>query len=145
MASKKIASAILIDTSALLALANQRDQYHTSAVAIALRALESGSRFVGTVVILAEFQAHILYLMGPARARAIVTDLMNDPMYDWRDVSAELVSAAVSAWLERYRDQRFSLADAVSFEVMSRNGIEQAFAFDSHFRTAGFEILAEVR
>ncbi len=28
----------------------------------------------------AEFQAHFLYLVGPARARAIVTDLMNDPM-----------------------------------------------------------------
>ncbi len=141
MARKKLASSILIDTSALLALANPRDQYHARAVAIARRALESGSRFVGTVLILAEFQAHFLYLMGPARARAIVTDLMNDPMYEWRDVSAELVTAAVSAWLERFRDQRFSLADAVSFEVMSRDGLEQAFAFDRGFRTAGFEML----
>ncbi len=81
-------------------------------------------------------------LISPARARAIVTDLMNDPLYEWRDVSAELVTAAVSAWLERFRDQRFSLADAVSFEVMSRDGLEQAFAFDRHFRTAGFEMLA---
>ena len=101
-----------------------------------------GSRLVGTVLILAEFQAHFLYLMGPARARAIVTDLMNDPMYEWRDVSAELVTAAVSAWLERFRDQRFSLADAVSFEVMSQDGLGQAFAFDGRFRTAGFELLA---
>jgi hypothetical protein len=35
-----------------------------------------------------------------------------------------------------------SLADAVSFEVMSRDGLEQAFAFDRRFRTAGFEMLA---
>ncbi len=111
------------------------------AVAIAKRLVESGSRLIGTVLILAEFQAHFLYLLGPARARAIVTDLMNDPMYEWRDVSAELVTAAVSAWLERFRDQRFSLADAVSFEVMSQDGLEQAFAFDRHFRTAGFEML----
>ncbi len=46
----------------------------------------------------------------------------------------------MSAWLERLRE-RFSLADAVSFEVMSRDGLEQAFAFDRHFRTAGFEML----
>ena len=45
-------------------------------------------------------------------------------------------------WLERFRDQRFSLADAVSFEVMSRDGLEQAFAFDRGFGTAGFEMLA---
>ncbi len=141
MARKKIASSVLIDTSALLALANPRDQYHARAVVIARRTVESGSRFVGTVLILAEFQAHFLYLSGPARARAIVTDLMNDPMYEWQDVSAELVSAAISAWLERFRDQRFSLTDAVSFEVMSRDGLEQAFAFDRHFRTAGFEML----
>ena len=67
---------------------------------------------------------------------------MTDPMYEWRDVSAELVTAAVSAWLERFRDQRFSLADAVSFEVMSRDGLEQAFAFDRRSRTAGFEMLS---
>ncbi len=29
-----------------------------------------------------------------------------------------------------------------SFEVMSQDGLEQAFAFDRHFRTAGFEMLA---
>ena len=81
-------------------------------------------------------------LMSPARARAIVTDLMSDPLYEWRDVSAELVTAAVSAWLERFRDRRFSLADAVSFEVMSRDGLEQAFGPDRHFRTAGFGILS---
>ena len=67
---------------------------------------------------------------------------MNDPLYEWRDVSAELVAAAVSSWLERFRDQRFSLADAVSFEVMSQDSLEQAFAFDRRFRTAGFDIVA---
>ena len=71
-----------------------------------------------------------------------MADLLKDPLYEWRDVSAELVSAGVSAWLERFRDQRYSLADAVSFEVMSRDGLEQAFAFDRGFRTAGFEMLA---
>ena len=48
----------------------------------------------------------------------------------------------MSGWLELFRDRRFSLADAVSFEVMSRDGLEQAFAFDRHFRRAGFEMLA---
>ncbi len=70
-----------------------------------------------------------------------MTDLMNDPLYEWRDVSAELVTAAVSAWLERFRDQLFSLADAVSSEVMSQDALEQVFAFDRGFRPAGFEML----
>jgi predicted nucleic acid-binding protein len=40
--------------------------------------------------------------------------------------------------LRRYKDQDFSYTDAVSFALMQREGIEEAFAFDAHFRTMGF-------
>ncbi len=142
MARDAITTNALIDTSALLALANPRDQHHEQAVSIVRSVVRSGNKLVGTVVVLAEFQAHYLYLTDPGRARAVTIDLLNDPMYEWRDVSAELLTGAVSGWLERFHDQAFSLADAVSFEVMSREGIAQAFAFDKHFRTAGFGTLA---
>jgi len=51
------------------------------------------------------------------------------------------VRDAVSAWLERFRDQRFSMTDAVSFEVMRRERLKTAFAFDQDFETAGFGLL----
>ena len=35
----------------------------------------------------------------------------------------------------RYQDQAYSLVDAVSFQLMTRYRIENAFAFDHHFRT----------
>src|SRR5688572_21454187 len=47
-----------IDTGALLALASSRDQYHEQAVAIERRFRRSGGRWVGTVLVLAELQAH---------------------------------------------------------------------------------------
>jgi hypothetical protein len=50
--------------------------------------------------------------------------------------------AASAAWLDRHRDQDVTLTDAVSFEVMRRQRIRQAFAFDTHFLTAGFEFLS---
>ena len=56
----------------------------------------------------------------------------------WAD--EELTSAAIDRWLLRYRDQAFSLTDAVSFEVMQREGIREAFAFDEDFVRAGFAI-----
>jgi len=40
--------------------------------------------------------------------------------------------------LRRYADQGFSLADAVSFALMHRRGIQEAFTFDRHFMVAGF-------
>ena len=40
--------------------------------------------------------------------------------------------------LEKYQDQDFSYTDAVSFAVMRELKIGKAFAFYSHFSTAGF-------
>jgi predicted nucleic acid-binding protein len=52
-----------------------------------------------------------------------------------------LVSDAVFSWLDRSPDQSFPLADAVSFELMRRERLTRAFAFDQHYVTAGFELL----
>lgn len=131
----------LIDTSALLALANPRDQYHSAAVSLARRHVRAGGRFLGTVLVLGEFHAHLLYRAGPKRARTVVSDLLRDPLYSWSEIDVELLTSAVSVWLERFADQKFSLIDAVSFEVMQRNKMTSAFAFDRHFSAAGFELL----
>jgi predicted nucleic acid-binding protein len=39
--------------------------------------------------------------------------------------------------------QCFSYVDAVSFVLMRRRQIETAFAYDRHFRTVGFRLLAD--
>ncbi len=65
---------------------------------------------------------------------------MGDPLSEWRDVSVPLIEAAVVGWLGRFADQRFSLTD-VSFELMRRERLTAAFAFDEDFRTAGYELL----
>jgi predicted nucleic acid-binding protein len=44
-------------------------------------------------------------------------------------------------WLARFADQRFSLTDAVSFEIMRLERISNAFAFDSDFIRADFQLL----
>ena len=131
----------LVDTSALVALSRARDQYHARAVAIAERHLASGGRFLGTPMILGEFHSHLLYLRGAPEARAAVTHLLNDPAHEWAEVTEDLVRDAVTGWLVRFADQRFSLVDAVSFEVMRREKVTHAFAFDRHFEVAGLKVL----
>lgn len=39
------------------------------------------------------------------------------------------------------RGRDFSLSDAVGFEIMRREGLTHAFAFDHHFGIAGFHRL----
>lgn len=132
---------VLVDTGALLALSRPQDQYHARAVAIEDRYLGSGGQYVSTTLILGELHSHLLYLRGAKEARTILLHLLDDPVHEWIEVSMALVRDAVTNWLARFSDQRFSLVDAVSFEVMRRRGLGQAFAFDNHFEVAGFELL----
>jgi len=62
-------------------------------------------------------------------------------VHDWLPVSSNLEREAVTRWLVRFSDQDFSLIDAVSFEVMRRNRVTHAFAFDRQFAIAGFTLL----
>jgi hypothetical protein len=131
-----------VDTGALVALAAPRDQYHARARETARRHLAAGRTLCGTTLVLGEFHGLLLKRAGGETARRTVAAVIADPAYEWLDAPAELVRAAVGAWLDRYRDQDFTLTDAVSFEVMRRERIRQAFAFDSHFVAAGFELLS---
>ena len=129
------------DTSALLAIAHARDQYHARAVTIARRFLKDGGRFVGTPLVLGELHGLLRYRRDGASARKVIRAVMDDAAYEWIDAPAELLSAAVANWIDRFPDQPFTLADAVSFETMRRERLTTAFSFDPHFRTAGFSLL----
>ncbi|MDX1494643.1 MAG: PIN domain-containing protein [Longimicrobiales bacterium] len=135
----------LVDTGALLALTHQRDQHHSEAVRIAHGHRALGGTFVGTTLVLSEFYSHLLYLRDAGVARTALRLLMQDPMNSWLSVGPELVDQARANWLARYEHQPFSLVDAVSFEVMAQEGVTHAFAFDHHFKVAGFELLRAPR
>jgi predicted nucleic acid-binding protein len=134
-------SRVGIDTGALLAIANPRDQYHAVAVETARQHMERGGRWIGTVLVLAELHGHLLRWRGPQIARELLAAVRRDSAYDWREVGPELLDTAISEWLEPFADQRFSLTDAVTFALMRRERITTAFAFDRDFRTAGFTLL----
>jgi predicted nucleic acid-binding protein len=132
---------VCVDTSALLALANPRDQYHAAAVVAARKHLAAGGRFIGSVLVLGELHGHLLQRRGPAPARTVLDALLHDPAYAWEWVSPKLIADAITNWLERFGDQRFSLTDAVSFTLMRSHRVTVAFAYDQDFRTAGFALM----
>lgn len=68
-----------------------------------------------------------------------LVDVMARVHVDW--VDEDLHQTAVNELLRRDR-RRLSLVDCVSFEVMRRRGITDAFAFDDDFEAEGFTLVA---
>ena len=50
----------------------------------------------------------------------------------------ESIDERAWTWLRRHDERPYSYVDATSFEIMRRERIAEAFAFDNDFTTAGF-------
>ena len=134
--------AVFLDTSAWVAAAVQTQSRHTEARAAYTTAVRGGHRIVTTPMILGEAHALFLRLLGRAQASAAIDGALRDPTHTVLAVDDALVAAAVDRWIRPFRDQNFSLCDAVSFEIMQQERITRALSIDRHFVTAGFEIIA---
>ena len=88
-----------------------------------------------------EAHGHIARRAGPAAGRTFLTllDRPEDVRIVWVDEA--LTRDAITHWIAPFADKTYSLVDAVSFEVMTREGIRDAFAFDLDFERAGFRLL----
>jgi len=132
--------ACFLDTSGWLAVTLDREEHHDSARPYYERELRAGTRFVTTNLVLSEM--HVLIARrSPPHALRFLDDIRKDPTHSVVYSDADLEREAIDRWLRPFADQRFSLADAVSFEVMRRERLTVAFALDRHFRTAGFELI----
>jgi predicted nucleic acid-binding protein len=96
---------------------------------------------VTTSLVVAESHALIVRAGGYDSGLRFLESVLlpSGPAVDWVDET--VMRAAVDRWVRPYRDKDWSMTDAVSFEVMQRNRIREAFAFDDHFRQAGFTLL----
>lgn len=132
---------VFLDTSAWVSAAVRTQTHHTIAHAAYVAAVRQGYRIVTTPLVLGESHSLFLKLLGRDRARDAIEPVQRDPTHIVLPVDAELVVSAIERWIDVYRDQQFSLCDAISFEVMKREGITRALAVDTHFVTAGFEMI----
>ena len=138
-------NAVFADTSAWLAAQNPRLEDHEETLGQLAAFEKDGIRIITTGFVVAEMHAMLLRRQGPAAALEFLDGVDADPSCDVVDVDGELVSAATDRWLRVFRDHPFSLCDAVSFEVMRREGIRQAFTLDHHFAVAGFAMVPAPR
>ncbi len=128
-----------LDTSGWFAALSPKEAKHREAHATYRSWIESDTRLVTTNLVVAEMQILLSRFRGADEGLRFIDSLYQDPTHEVVFVDRDLERAAVDRWLRRYRDQRLSLADAVSFEIMRVRRIRQALALDEHFELAGFE------
>jgi predicted nucleic acid-binding protein len=120
-----------IDTSAFYALADRSDRHHLAARA-ALDQRSADDEWITTDHVLVEswllLRARLGYSAANRFRDALVAGLATLAGLS----SADLIRAREIA--ADWRDQELSFVDCTSFAFVERLGLEQAVAFDRHFR-----------
>jgi len=125
---------ILVDTAYVLALVNERDQYHD-------RAQELADLFEGRNLLITDV---VLLEIGNALARGFKKQAIEIISYFIESEEVEIfrhssqIFDKAFALYKKYDDKEWSLVDCISFIVMRERGIKQALTFDRHFDQAGF-------
>lgn len=136
-----MSATVFVDTSGWLAAINTRDSHYHSVVTAYDELVAKRTSFVTSNLVVAEMHILIVRDRGAAAGCALLDAIYTDPLYRVIAVDRDLESEATDRWLRRFADQKFSLADAVSFEIMRRERIGEALALDHHFEVAGYALL----
>ncbi len=131
---------LFVDTSGWVAVADQSDQFHDQAARFYRQAFAHYAGLVTTSLVLAESYALLRHALPTDRVLYWLDRLLASPRVEVVYDDRALIDRARSV-LAAYGDQKFSLADAVSFVVMRDRGLREALAFDRHFQTAGFTLV----
>lgn len=130
---------ILLDTSAVYALADAGDRRHAAAVRILDGIERAGESLLLHTYVLLETFALLHARHGLPKALEVDGQLRALPLV----VVDRALHERATAALRDAPGLRASLVDAVSFVVMRERGIEAAFAFDADFAAAGLRTLAD--
>ncbi len=133
------ANRVFVDTSAYFAASNRRDASHERATAPMEELVAARRRLYTSNFILAELHALLTRVDRRVAAQVLVEV----------ESSALTTIVRVSARDEHrtreivfgYTDKDFSLTDAISFAVMERLRIPQAFTLDHNFAQFGWDVL----
>jgi predicted nucleic acid-binding protein len=87
--------------------------------------------------VIVETIAVVQHRLGLDAVRAFVRDVL--PLIEVTHVDQATHKAALTALLAANR-RHLSLVDCASFHAMREAGLQQAFAFDSHFDEMGFTL-----
>lgn len=133
---------VFVDSGGFFALLVQEDRFHEHAWVLFQRANSERWRLVTTNVVVIETYALLLTRSHGGRHSAIgFLDMLANDAYQIVRIRRADEEEAIRL-VRTHQDKDYSLCDALSFVVMERLRIDEAIAFDRHFRAYGrFTIL----
>ncbi len=129
---------VFLDTVGLIAVWDTADQWHETADSAYQQLLRQGRRLLTTPLILLECGNASARRPYRQRVNALRQSLIQDGLLV--EPSAQEIDEAWAAF-DRGEAAQAGIVDQVSFVVMRRLGITEAFTNDKHFQAAGFTVL----
>lgn len=127
-----------VDTSALLALNNPKDQYHETASEIASKL--KNIELVISDTVLTETYTLLRYRLGFHTVDYFLKTVLAGSPFMIAEVTLATRTTALQI-LEQFHDQKSSYCDAVAVAIMREQNINQIFAFDHHFDMMGVTVI----
>ena len=130
---------IFVDTSFVIALINDKDQYYDQAQALSYK-FENSSIITTSAVLLEIGNA----LAKDFRKEAIETIrvLRSGKNVEVIEIDASIFEKGIEVY-EKYDDKAWGLVDCISFVVMREKGVSEVMTFDGDFEQAGFTVLTQ--
>lgn len=132
--------AVFVDTAALIALGNRRDDFHLQAQTVRRELIKTGHGFVTTRLVIVELCNAFSHTGLRSTAVQVVESIEQSARWAVLDVDRELMAAGFALY-RRMTDKEWGMVDCVSILIAGRLNIEDIFTTDHHFEQAGFRIL----
>lgn len=131
-----------VDTSGWVALFDRSDMHHPRAKQGLQDVQGQPLLLLTSDYILDETLTHLLYTCGRNVAVEFGGWALSTRHVVVTHIDEEIWSAAWKMF-QSYQDKEWSFTDCTSFVCMQRHQMWQAFAFDQHFKQAGFQLWPE--
>lgn len=126
---------VFVDTSGFYALLDRTDSFHEVSARLFLKAEREGWHLITSSFVLHESWALIQARLGWDAVEDWLGSVVSRCEIVWID---QALYTAASARTRQAREQRLSLTDCSSFEVMLMRGCREVIADDAHFSRQGF-------
>jgi predicted nucleic acid-binding protein len=131
---------LLFDTSAFLALEDEDDENHASALDFRAKLRSADNPYFmlyTTNYIIDETITIIRSNVGHSTAVSLGELIKSSSLFNilWIDPETEIVAWTI---FKKYKDKDFSFTDCTSFATMEKEKIDSVFTYDKHFKQYGF-------